>query len=122
MMPEMFVLKLLNTAGLISHAEESEQLAAALRRGEKTRAQVVREIANFSDFESREYNSAFVMMQYFGYLRRDADEGGYQFWLNVLNNNAPNNYKAMVCAFITSAELQDRFSGVQTHTNSECGP
>jgi len=60
-------------------------------------------------------------MQYFGYLRREPDEGGYQFWLDVLNNKLPNNYKAMVCAFLSSAELQDRFSTARTHSNSECG-
>ena len=36
---------------------------------------------------NEQYNPAFVLMQYFGYLRRDADEppdnnfGGYDFWL-----------------------------------------
>jgi DNA-binding beta-propeller fold protein YncE len=122
MMPEMFVVKLLTTAGLTNREAEGQQLASALRSGEKTRAQVLREIVNFSEFENREYNAAFVLMQYFGYLRRNPDEGGYQFWLDVLNNGVPNNYKAMVCAFLTSAELQDRFAGVQTHNNSECGP
>ena len=122
MMPELFVTKLMDTAGLAPYTAERQQLAADLRQGSKTRAQVLREVVNFSEFEQREYNSAFVLMQYFGYLRRDPDDGGYQFWLNVLDNGVPNNYKAMVCAFITSAELQDRFAGVQTHNNSECGP
>jgi len=27
-------------------------------------------------------NEAFVMMEYFGYLRRDPDADGYAFWLN----------------------------------------
>jgi hypothetical protein len=63
-----------------------------------------------------------VLTEYFGYLKRDPDEGGYQFWLDVLNNHVPGNYRAMVCAFITSAEYQQRFSSVVTHTNSECGP
>jgi hypothetical protein len=58
-------------------------------------------------------------MQHFGYLRRDVDEGGYQFWLNMLNNN-PTNFLGMVCAFITSTEYQHRFSSVVTHNNSEC--
>jgi hypothetical protein len=122
MMPELFVVKLMDVAGLAPYTEERQQLASALRRGEKTRAQVLREVVNIAEFQNREYNAAFVLMQYFGYLRRNPDEGGYQFWLDVLNNGVPNNYKAMVCAFITSAELQDRFAGVQTHNNSECGP
>jgi hypothetical protein len=60
-------------------------------------------------------------MQYFGYLRRDPDPAGYGFWLNVLNNSEPNNYRSMVCAFITSAEYQRRFGPTVTRTSAECG-
>lgn len=60
-------------------------------------------------------------MQYFGYLRRVEDAKGYEFWLNVLNKQ-PNDYRRMVCAFITSVEYQHRFSSAVTHTNAECGP
>jgi hypothetical protein len=59
-------------------------------------------------------------MQYFGYLRRDPDPGGYDFWLNILNNREPNNYRSMVCAFLTSGEMQDRFSTLRTRSNAEC--
>lgn len=61
-------------------------------------------------------------MEYFGYLKRDPDQEGYDFWLNVVKNRVPNNYLAMVCAFVTSKEYQERFSLVQTHSNAECGP
>jgi hypothetical protein len=59
-------------------------------------------------------------MEYFGYLRRDPEEGGYRFWLNVLNTKEPNNYVGMVCSFITSAEYQARFSSYAAHSNREC--
>ncbi len=62
-------------------------------------------------------------MEYFGYLRRDPDQGGYDFWLNVLSNKLPNDpsgYRAMVCAFITSAEYQMRFGTSITRTNRDC--
>jgi hypothetical protein len=59
-------------------------------------------------------------MQYFGYLGRDPDAGGFAFWLNVVNNLQPNNYQGMVCAFITSAEYQMRFSSVVTQSDSSC--
>jgi hypothetical protein len=61
-----------------------------------------------------------VLTQYFGYLRRDPDPGGFAFWINVLNNQAPNNYRGMVCSFITSTEFQNRFGALVTHHNSEC--
>jgi hypothetical protein len=59
-------------------------------------------------------------MQYFGYLKRNPEPEGYNFWLNVLNNDAPNNYRGMVCAFLTSAEYQDRFGLTRTHSNADC--
>jgi hypothetical protein len=70
-----------------------------------------------------EYNRAFVATQYFGYLRRDPDMGGFLFWLGQVNGAAlrdvPKQH-AMVCSFITSAEYQQRFSSVVSHTNEEC--
>ncbi len=69
------------------------------------------------------YNRAFVATQYFGYLRRDADLGGINFWLNQVNG-APlrdvNKQHAMVCSFITSVEYQLRFSPVAPHSNNDC--
>ena len=38
-------------------------------------------------------------MQYFGYLRRDPDQGGYDFWLGIVNNPSASNYRSMVCGF-----------------------
>lgn len=70
-----------------------------------------------------EYNRAFVYTAYSGYLRRNADMPGFLFWLNQVNS-APlrdvAKQHAMVCAFITAAEYQNRFSSVVTHNNSEC--
>ncbi len=87
----------------------------------ESRALVVRELADNASFSSAVYNQSFVLMQYFGYLRRSPDTAGYNFWLNVLNNSDRNNYRGMVCSFITSAEYQRRFSSVVTHSNAECG-
>jgi hypothetical protein len=80
----------------------------------------VRRVVENADFVRAEYNAAFVLMQYFGYLQRDPDEGGYQFWLNILNDQVPNNFRAMVCAFLTSAEYQQRFGSTVTRFNTDC--
>jgi YVTN family beta-propeller protein len=85
------------------------------------RSAVLQSLANNAGYQAATLNPAFVLMQYFGYLQRDADQGGYSFWLNVLNRD-PSNYRGMVCSFITSAEYQQRFSSVVTHSNAECGP
>jgi subtilisin family serine protease len=84
------------------------------------RALTVRQAVEHSLFTSAEYNPTFVLMQYFGYLRREPDQGGYDFWLDVINNREPNNYPSMICGFITSAEYQLRFAPVVTRTNAEC--
>jgi uncharacterized protein DUF4214 len=86
------------------------------------RALVVRHAAEASSFVAPEYNKAFVLMEYFGYMRREIDQGGYDYWLDVLNNGAAGNYRGMVCAFLTSTEYQRRFSTVVTRNNGECGP
>ena len=78
---------------------------------------------NNRSFIDAEYNRAFVATQYFGYLRRDADIGGFLFWVGQVNSGPLRDVTkqhAMVCAFTTSAEYQQRFSAVVTHNNGEC--
>jgi Calx-beta domain/Domain of unknown function (DUF4214) len=118
-----YVNKLYDTAKLVPFTSERQQAIDALMNNTKTRADVLRDVIEISEFKQREYNPGFVLMQYFGYLRRDPDQGGYDFWLNILNTVVPNDptgYHAMVCAFITSDEYQNRFSSIHTHANSEC--
>ena len=117
-----FVKKLFDTAQLKPYVAERQARIVELNLRTLTRSQALRDVAEFAEFKQREYNASFVLMQYFGYLRRDPEEEGYQFWLNVLNNRDPNNYKGMVCSFITSAEYQKRFGPFVTHSNSECEP
>jgi hypothetical protein len=85
-----------------------------------SRGRIVRMVTDNATFKQAEYNRAFVLMQYFGYLQREPDEGGYQFWLDVVNNRVTNNYLAMVCAFVTSTEYQQRFGSTITRNNTMC--
>ncbi|MCU1264066.1 MAG: Na-Ca exchanger/integrin-beta4 [Acidobacteria bacterium] len=87
-----------------------------------SRVRVLRSLIDDSAFVTALYNPAFVLMQYFGYLRRPPDQTGYNFWLDHLNNRTPNNYRAMVCAFITSHEYQRRFGQVISRSNQDCPP
>lgn len=64
----------------------------------------------------QEFNKAFVLMEYFGYLGRnpddppDSDFAGYNFWLTKLNNFNGNYVNAdMVKAFLVSSEYKQRF-------------
>ena len=108
-------------AGITPSAGDRLKLIQELTNGTGTRASVLQKVAENPALQETEFNRAFVLMQYFGYLRREPDEGGYQFWVNVLNNRVPGNFKAMVCAFATSAEYQLRFPATFTHTDRECG-
>jgi subtilisin family serine protease len=96
-------------------------LVQGLNSGSEIRATALAKVAENQTFQNREYNPAFVLMQYFGYLRRDIDQGGYDFWLDVLSNREPGNFQGMVCAFITSAEYQNRFGFSRSHSDAECG-
>ncbi|HXI25335.1 MAG TPA: hypothetical protein VNG71_15835, partial [Pyrinomonadaceae bacterium] len=97
---------------------ERDQLANELSAGARTRAEVLRAVAEDSDLAKAEFNRAFVLMQYFGYLRRnpnsapDSDYTGYDFWLTKLNGFNGDFVKAeMVKAFISSTEYRERFQG-----------
>ena len=90
------------------------------------RAAALRSVIESGSVFNRMYNDAFVLMQYFGFLKRNPNEGndtnfvGYNFWLDVLNNREPNNYHGMVCSFITSTEYQLRFGAAVTRSNADC--
>ena len=86
----------------------------------QSRAFALREAIDSTAFVDGEYNAAFVLMQYFGYLRRDPDQGGYDFWLGIVNSPLVASYRSMVCAFLTSREYQERFSPVVPRNDSEC--
>jgi hypothetical protein len=86
-----------------------------------SRARIVRQVVDNATLRAAEYNPAFVLMQYFGYLRRDPDADGYNFWLGVMNGLDKSAFQGMTCAFITSREYQERFSSVVTYSNSDCG-
>jgi len=87
-----------------------DALIAGLGSATETRASVLRKIAEADELHSRELNSAFVALEYFGYLRRDPDTAGFNFWLNKLNSFNGNFVNAeMVKAFLTSAEYRQRF-------------
>nr|MDQ3746783.1 DUF4214 domain-containing protein [Acidobacteriota bacterium] len=80
------------------------------------RADVLQKVADNAVLQQQEKNRAFVLMQYFGYLRRNPDDApdtnfnGYSFWLSKLNSFGGDFQKAeMVRAFIESAEYRHRF-------------
>ena len=114
-----FVNKLFDTANLTPYLAERQAEIDAMNTQGRTRTQVLLNVIDIQAFKDREFNPSFVLMQYFGYLRRDPDQGGYDFWLSVLNQQTANA-RGMVCAFITSTEYQERFSSISTRNNTLC--
>jgi hypothetical protein len=94
---------------------ERNALVSGLSGGQETRASVLKKIVDDEDFRNAEFNRAFVLMQYFGYLRRNPDDApdlnfsGYDFWLTKLNQFGDFRSAEMVKAFILSGEYRDRF-------------
>jgi hypothetical protein len=117
MTPAQFVDQLNRNAGNPLSPAERDQLVNDLTTKAKTTAQVLRVVAEDADLYNAEYNRAFVLMQFFGYLRRnpndapDADYSGFDFWLTKLNQfNGDYINAEMVKAFINSNEYRQRFS------------
>jgi glucose/arabinose dehydrogenase len=111
-----YVNTLYSNAGVTPPSAERDALVAALDSNTKTRSRVLLDVADNAAFKQQEFNPAFVLMEYFGYLRRnpddapDADMSGYNFWLAKLNQFNGDFVKAeMVKAFITSTEYRKRF-------------
>jgi len=105
-----YVDTLISHTGVSFTAAERDALVSGLGAGSMTRAEALRSIAENRGFVSAKFNETFVMMEYFGYLRRDADASGFAFWLNKLNQFNGNFEQAeMVKAFIVSGEYRNRF-------------
>jgi hypothetical protein len=120
--PTQFVTQIADLAGV--PANDPDRAAAISEFGSATntgdvpaRGRALRDIAENATLNNAEQNRAFVLMQYFGYLRRDPNNGngdtdytGYDFWLQKLNAANGNFISAeMVKAFITSSEYLNRF-------------
>ena len=110
-----YVDKLFETAGVTPTQAERDELISSVDNcsfsiGCPTRATLLRRVAENPAVDRKLFNEAFVTMQYFGYLRRDPDPVGFNFWLKKLNDFNGNFVKAeMVKAFISSDEYRHRF-------------
>jgi hypothetical protein len=121
MTPTEFVDKLnQNANGALDSAQRDAAINLFGSAGDSSntaaRAQALRNVAEDQDLYNDEFNRAFVLMQYMGYLRRDPDSGpdsdytGYDFWLKKLNAFNGNYINAqMVRSFLVSGEYLNRF-------------
>ncbi|HEX8148910.1 MAG TPA: DUF4214 domain-containing protein [Pyrinomonadaceae bacterium] len=104
-----FVDALYASMGVTPSAAERDAAVGSLAAG-AARAEVLARVVENDEFSRLETNKAFVLMQYFGYLRRDPDAGGYAHWLGKLEEFGGDYVRAeMVKAFLSSTEYRDRF-------------
>lgn len=105
-----FVDRLYENAGVAPASSERDEIVRSLDGGGLTRGGALRRVAENAELSRKEFNAAFVLMQYFGYLRRDPDTAGFNFWLSKLEQFGGDFQKAeMVKAFIASDEYRQRF-------------
>jgi hypothetical protein len=121
MTPDQFVDKLFQTAEITPDAADRaaaiDEFGAAPNIADvAARGRALRRVAESSTLTAREFNQAFVLMEYFGYLRRDPNMGpdvdysGYNFWLQKLESFNGNYQDAeMVKAFLVASEYRGRF-------------
>jgi hypothetical protein len=119
--PAQFVDALFTNAGVTPSATDrnaaiNEFSGVGNTANTSARGRALRRVAENSILNQQEKNKAFVLMQYFGYLRRnpndvpDSDHTGYDFWLGKLNQFNGNFVNAeMVKAFLVSDEYRHRF-------------
>ena len=122
MTPAEFVDTLFTNAGVTPSESDrtaaiNEFASAPTTIDVAARARALRRVAENSSLVQQEFNRAFVLMQYFGYLRRNPNDApdtnfdGYNFWLNKLNQfNGDFVQAEMVRAFIDSSEYRRRFN------------
>ncbi len=121
--PAQFVDSLFSNAGVTPSTSERNAAIAEFGTAINTadnaaRARALRLVAENSQLKNLEINRAFVLMQYFGYLRRNPNDppepglnfDGFNFWLAKLLNHGGNFVDAeMVKSFIVSGEYRQRF-------------
>ena len=121
-----YVERLFQTTGVVNvGTQEKQALVNGLNNQTETRATVLQKIVDgvvviaegnhqFTTtygraFYDREFNRAFVLMEYFGYLRRDPDPAGFEHWIQKLNFYGNYIDAEMVRSFLNSPEYRERF-------------
>ena len=127
-----YIDKLFVRLGVTPTQQERNQAVSAwdaLGSLKEKRARTIRAVVDTGGVYNAQYNPAFVLEQYFGYLRRNSDDApdnnfsGYDFWLNKMNafsqpgEDVRNDQVAlarvkraeMVKAFLASGEYRRRF-------------
>jgi hypothetical protein len=120
-----YVDKLFQTTGTAVTDADKQALVTGLNGGSETRSSVLHKVVNGTRviaegqieiiavygkaFYDTQFNPAFVQMEYFGYMRRNEDTAGFNFWLGKLNFYGDFITAEMVRSFLLSPEYRRRF-------------
>ena len=120
-----------NSGATPTTAERNAAITAYGSGDTAGRANALKSVVESGSVFNKLYNDSFVLMQYFGYLRRnpdsspDTDFSGYDFWLAKLNGVSQagedmrddsqaqkrSERAEMIRAFIEASEYRERFGG-----------
>ena len=106
-----FVGALLTNASVSAGEAKREEFIRTLDSNQSSRAAVLLEIVEDKNFCRREFNTAYVLMHFFGYLRRNPDDppdkdlSGLNFWRD--NLDTWGDYPNISRAFIESIEYNN---------------
>jgi hypothetical protein len=109
-----FVDALCAKAGITPASRQS--LIANLQSGTRDPAHTLEDFIQtpeISGVGTRYYDRARIVMQYFGFLRRDPEQGGFDFWWDRLTKQEFghfHDYRWMVGGFLNSDEYNFRFA------------
>lgn len=127
---DQFATKFFQNAGVTATPAEQQTVAAAFGSGDLTgRVNAVIAGTDTASLYNQLYNSGFVLIEYFGFLRRDpnaspdTDLSGFNFWLSKMDNfSLPGEdvrqpsiaisrirRSEMIRAFLLSSEYRSRF-------------
>jgi hypothetical protein len=107
-----FVAALSTNAGLDAKDDGGDAIVKRLDAGTESRDSILLRVADDERFYAREYDTAYVLVHFFGYLGRnpedppDRDLGGLVFWRDVLARTG--DYRSISRAFLESEEYKNR--------------
>ena len=109
---ESYVNELIVHAGAKLSPERARGWIAALENKSESRATILMHLAEVARNQRSDYNAAYLLAHYFGYLRRNPDDppdhnfAGFNFWLDDLNRTG--DYRSLTRVFIESGEYEVR--------------
>ncbi len=89
------------------YGEVQDRMLAEFAQANNLNEQSLREKVESDELVRKLGNRAFVVLHYFGYLRRDAEASGVKYWVDVLNRSGDS--KKITEGFISSVEYRQRF-------------